>query len=540
MKNIILFIISMFFVILLIAQESRELSIGKPDAIVNLATTEGVNLLKAQWRYSDAKIIEADFRAPGADRKPSGAQIITNDLVPKAGAKDFDDSKWEVIDPTSLDQRRGTGKLSFAWYRINLTVPQKFGTLDAKGSTIILEMVVDDYAEITVNGELTTPFGQSGNYSIKGYNARNRVLLTDNASPGETYQISVLGINGPFSRLPENFIWIRSAALDIYQSYPRNADWENLGEVLKKDAALDNIIASGTKIEKAAEGFQFTEGPVWSPEGYLLFSDPNANTIYSLNKLNNVSVYRVKSGYAGIDIGEYSQPGSNGLAFDPQGRLTICEHGNRRITRIEKNGVVTVLADNYQGKKLNSPNDLVYRSDGALFFTDPPYGLPKFFDDARKELSFSGVYCLKDGKLTLLAKELNGPNGIAFSPDEKYLYVTNWDENKKVVMRYEVLADGNVKNGKVFFDMTTEKGWQALDGLKVDVNGNLFVSGVGGLWVISPSGKHLGTVICPELPANFAWGEDGKTLFMTSRTGVYKMRVLTGGKVAGEPFFAFD
>ena len=166
---------------------------------------------------------------------------------------------------------------------------------------------------------------------------------------------------------------------------------------------------------------------MWHPDGYLLFSDPNANTIYRWAPEGSVSVFRAKSGYSGFDIGEYHQPGSNGLTLDPNGLLTINEHGNRRVTRLERTGNLTVLADRYQGKRLNSPNDLVYRSDGTLYFTDPPFGLPKAFDDPRKELAFSGVYMVKDGQVTLLTKELSGPNGIAFSPDEKYLYVDNWD-----------------------------------------------------------------------------------------------------------------
>jgi gluconolactonase len=308
------------------------------------------------------------------------------------------------------------------------------------------------------------------------------------------------------------------------------------GSVRRLDARLDSVIAADTKIEKLAGGFQFTEGPVWvnptgAPgDGYLLFSDPNNNTIYRYTADGGVFVFRPKSGYSGADIGEYGQPGSNGLALDAQGRLTVNEHGRRRVVRIEKNGVVTVLADNYQGKRLNSPNDLVYRSDGSLYFSDPPFGLPKFFDDPRKELPFSGVYRWKDGNLTLLSKDLTGPNGLAFTPGERFLYVTNWDEKKKAVMRYPVRPDGTLDAGRVFFDMGAAPEPEALDGIKVDRAGNLFVSGPGGVWIISPDGKHIGMIQAPELPANMAWGDDdGRTLYMTARTGLYRIRVLTGG-----------
>jgi gluconolactonase len=191
---------------------------------------------------------------------------------------------------------------------------------------------------------------------------------------------------------------------------------------------------------------------------------------------------------------------------------------------------INITVPEHQGKRLNSPNDLVYRSDGTLYFTDPPFGLPKFFDDPGKELPVSGVYSVYHGRLQQIATDFTGPNGIAFSPGEKYLYVTNWDEKKKAIMRYEALPDGTLANGKLFFDMTAAPGEDALDGMKVDQQGNLYVSGPGGLWVISAEGKHLGTIIAPMHPHNLAWGdEDGKTLYLCARTGLYRMRLNIAG-----------
>ena len=393
------------------------------------------------------------------------------------------------------------------------------------GSTVVFELVIDDYAEVWVDGRLPLVLGETGGQLIKGFNAPNRVVLTRDARPGQRIQLAIFGVNGPISRPPVNFIWIRSATLDFYRPDQVGGAEATTGRVVRLDPGLDRVIPPDSRLEKLAGGFQFVEGPVWHPDGYLLFSDPNANTIYRWAPEGSVSVFRSKSGYSGFDIGEYHQPGSNGLTLDPNGLLTINEHGNRRVTRLERPGNLTVLADRYQGKRLNSPNDLVYRSDGTLYFTDPPFGLPKAFDDPRKELAFSGVYMVKDGQVTLLTKELSGPNGIAFSPDEKYLYVDNWDLRRKVLMRYEVRPDGTIANGKVFHDFTSDPEPVALDGIKVDQQGNVYVSAPGGVWILSPEGKALGRIVPPEHDANFAFGDaDGKTLYLTASTGLYRIR----------------
>jgi gluconolactonase len=521
----------------LCAQVIQDPPFGPPDAVIDLATREGVHLVSGQWRYHDVQIVDAESKSVGPDLRPTGTQTIkTYDYAPHAGAADFDDSQWEAIDAATLDQRRSTSKVCFNWYRINVTIPGRVAGFSTAGSTVAFEIVIDDYAEVWVNGKMPRVLGQTGGPVVKGFNAPNRVILTRNAQPGQKFQLAVFGANGPISFTPLNFIWIKSATLDFYRS-PKIAMSETPAQVIRKDAALDEIVPPGANIEKLAGGFLFTEGPVWVPrtddsDGYLLFSDPNNNRISRWAPDGQLSIFMTKSGYRGMDIGEYRQPGSNGLTLDKQGRLTINQHGNRRVVRMEKNGQLTVLADRYQGKRLNSPNDLVYKSDGALYFTDPYFGLPKFENDPRKELPYSGVFRVPPdgGQLQLLTSELKGPNGIAFSPDEKYLYVGDWDPEKKIVMRYEVKADGTLGNGKVFFDMTSAEGEDAIDGLKVDQKGNLYVSGPGGLWVISPDGKHLGTLMGPEHPHNFAWGDyDGKTLYLCARSGLYRIRLNVPG-----------
>jgi gluconolactonase len=507
----------------------------RPDAIVDLKTDEGIGLLKGQWRYSNVKVVDVDHHSPGADLAPSGPPNRTQDIDIRAGASDFDDSRWEQIAPAQLEERRSTGRLCFNWYRISVTIPDKIESFDPTGSTVIFEIAIDDYAEVWVDGKLPLVLGQPGGQLIKGFNAPNRVLLTRNAQPGQKIQLAVFGINGPLSNPPGNFIWVRSATLDFYKTAQIGPTQFVKTEIVNADPALDQIIAPGTKLEKLAGGFLFTEGPVWVPttantSGYLLFSDPNANIIYRWSPEGQVSIFRTKSGYSGFNVGEYHQPGSNGLTLDSKVRLTINQHGNRRVIRVEPRGNITVLADRYEGKRLNSPNDLVYRSDGALYFTDPPFGLPKVFDDPRKELPYSGVYCVKDGQVKLVSTDLDAPNGLAFSPDEKFLYVNNWNDKKKVILRYDVKPDCMLTNGMLFFDMTNAPGSDALDGLKVDQKGNVYSTGPGGLWIISPEGKQLGLIKGPEDPHNMAWGDDdGKTLYITALTGIYRIRMNIAG-----------
>lgn len=512
-----------------------------PDAVVDLRTTEGVARVNGQWRYSDTKIQAIEHRSVGADLKASGPKNRTFDFSPDARAKDFDDSNWEVIPADSLEKRRGNGRLSFNWYRINVTIPARVGNLDTQGATVVFEIVVDDYAEVWVNGQASHVLGQSGGTVAAGWNAPNRVVLTRNARPGEQFHIAVFGINGPVSTHPDTYIWVRGATLDFYQAGKLSRVREVKLDVDKKDDALDAILPAGAKLEKLADGFAFTEGPIWidahnpaiapeADEGFLLFSDPNNNTIYRLTADGDVSVYLTKSGYTGEDIGEYRQPGSNGLTTDREGRLTICQHGNRRVVRIENNGLTTVLADKFNGKRFNSPNDLVYRGDGALFFTDPPFGLPKFAADPRREQPNFGVYSVKDGKVQLVSTDFTGPNGLAFSPDEKFLYVGDWDTKSAVVNRYPVNADATLGKGELFFDLTTAGADDAIDGIKVDRAGNVFVSGPGGLWVFSSDGKHLGTLRGPEHPHNMAWGDaDKKSLYLAAQTGIYRVRLNVPG-----------
>ncbi len=308
-------------------------------------------------------------------------------------------------------------------------------------------------------------------------------------------------------------------------------DAEPKVSIVRLDPAFDKLVPKDAVLEKLAGGYAWSEGPVWDKKhGYLLFSDIPNNSIIKWEPGKGASLFLKPSGYYGSAPFTGHEPGSNGLTFDPKGRFVRTQHGNRQIVRTEPDGKETVLVDRYEGKRLNSPNDLVFKSNGDLYFTDPAYGLPKQLDDPGKELPFQGVYKLStDGKLTLLDKDLKAPNGIAFSPDEKTLYASdtigmNWSA-------YDVQKDGTVANKRVLFDGTDLKknGPGAPDGMKVDEHGNLFAAGPGGILVISPEGKLLGYFSMGVSTANCGWGDDGSTLYITANTNLYRIKLSDKG-----------
>lgn len=317
------------------------------------------------------------------------------------------------------------------------------------------------------------------------------------------------------------------------------------GDIERFSSEVNKLVPADAKLEKISSGFTWVEGPVWMPPGYLLFADIPSNSIRKWQS-GTTALFLQPSGYVGKTPFGGKEPGSNGMTLDAEGRLTVAGHARRNVWRMESDDAsaqITVLADAYEGKHLNSPNDVVYRSDGSLYFTDPPYGLRTQSDgDPAKELSFNGVYRVPDATsqkagappnnqaLQLVVRDLPRPNGIAFSPDEKTLYVSN-SEPKKFWMRYHVEANGSVSDGQVFFDASADTSPGAPDGLKVDREGNVYSAGPGGVWIFSPKGKHLGTIRISDPTANVAWGgPDAKTLFITASGSVYRIRLNVGGK----------
>lgn len=299
------------------------------------------------------------------------------------------------------------------------------------------------------------------------------------------------------------------------------------------DPRLDALLPADAKVEKLASGFQWLEGPVWDKRQHaLLFTDIPDNSVYRWREGEAPQRVLHPSGYSGKAPFAGREPGANGLTMDAQGRLVLAEHGDRRIARLEADGRQTALVSRYQGKRLNSPNDLVYRANGDLYFTDPPFGLPRVFDDPAKELPFQGVYRLSaKGKLTLLIRDLNAPNGIAFSPDEKTLYVSDVDASHPAWYAYQVEADGSLSDRREFYDARAlAKQYKSTpDGLKLDQQGNLYAAGPGGLYIFAPDATLLGRIGLGKATSNCAWGDDGSTLYITASDSLYRVRFTTRG-----------
>lgn len=298
--------------------------------------------------------------------------------------------------------------------------------------------------------------------------------------------------------------------------------------ILRNDPAFDDVIAPGTVIEKVASGFQFTEGPLWR-QGRLWFSDLVGNRMYAVTPDGKVDLLIEHSG--GLqNIAPNSFKGSNAMVADGDGGVLMCQHGVRRIVRLDKNLHQTIFLDRWEGKRFNSPNDIVFAPDGALWFTDPPFGLDKQDEDSAKEIPFNGVYRYADGKLTAAIKDLTNPNGIGFSPDGKFLYVAN-SGPKMFVNKYEVKSAGTLGRPSTLISYPDQPNNEVPDGLKVDSSGNIWTSGPGGIRIVTPRGKVLGQIKLPEVAANLAWAEDGYTLYITASSSIYRLKVSIAGQM---------
>ncbi len=532
------FLVAVMFAVLAVpaaAADTSELPAGAPNATLDLGTRSGAERAGGPWRWSDAHIVEIDFRSPGPDRKPSGPPNRTYDITPRAGVVDFDDSAWESLDPTTLDGRRSTGKVCFAWYRFRIVVPERVGTFDPSGATLVFDIVVDDYAEVWVDGQLPRQLGQVGGTVVAGFNAPNRLVVGRDLRPGQVIQLAVFTMNGPVSAAPENFIWVRRARLDFYAPpavVHSGTEPAGVGRIERLDPRFDKLVARDARIERIVDGFAWLEGPLWdAANSRLLFSDIPNNSVYAWSEAGIELVLR-PSGWSGAARFNGREPGSNGLLFDPQGKLLLCQHGDRRIARLQDDGTFATVVSHYQGRRINSPNDAVFAANGDLYFTDPPFGLARTFDDPAKEQPWSGVYRLRaSGEIDLVTDALRAPNGIALTPDEKTLLVSNADPEDPVWMAFPLGPGGTIGAGRVFADASSwVAGRRGLpDGFEFDRKGNLFASGPDGIYTYSPEGTLLGRFDLGVPTANCAWGDGGSSLYITADSAIYRVRLKTRG-----------
>ena len=466
------------------------------------------------------------FSSPGRDRKPSGAPNHTYDITPHAGGADFDDADWEVIAPDSLEARRGTGRICFGWYRLRFEVPERIAGVATAGRTLEFEVVLDDYAEVWVDGRLPRHLGQTGGSLVAGWNAPNRVVLTHRAFAGQHFTIAIFGANGPLSDPPANFLWIRAAKLRLLDT----PAWGKLQDLAwdRLDPRLDAVVAPQVTVEQVSAGHTWIEGPAWDRQhGCLYFSDIPRNAVLRWSPEAGTTTFLERSGYSGSAPFAGREPGSNGLAVDAGGRLWLCQHGDRRIVRREADGTFVGIVERFEGKRLNSPNDLLLMPNGDLYFTDPPFGLPGQFDDPTRELAFAGVYRrTPDGTLSALVRDLRGPNGLALAPDGRTLYVSDADPESPKWLRVHLDERGQPTGTEVLLDAGQWKGVRPgfPDGMKIDAGGNLFACGPGGVYVFHADGKLLAVLHTKVATSNCAFGADQRTLFVTAEHAVLALR----------------
>lgn len=496
------------------------------NVVVDLASVDGVRLVGAEWRYADASIVALPFRSAGEDLRPSGPPNTTHDVAPHAGGADFDDSAWSVIAPDQLAARRGSGRLCFGWYRLQLTLPERIGNFEVAESTVAFELVLDDYAEIWVDGVLPRHLGQRGGNLIAVWNAQNRVVLTHRAFAGQAFSLAVFAANGPLSDPPANYLWIRSARLVFAPTRAlgerRALDWQRL------DPRLDRAVTQRATVEVVSSGHQWLEGPAWDRgREVLYFSDIPRNEVLQWRPFGKTERFVLPSGYTGTAPFVGREPGSNGLAVDPGGELWLCMHGDRRIARRSVDGVLHTVVDRVEGKRLNSPNDLLLAPNGDLWWTDPPFGLPGAFDDPARELAVAGVYRRSpDGRVVAVVDDLRGPNGLALSPDQRTLYVSDADPAAPKWWRFSLDEGGGVAARSVLCDAGAFAKARpgAPDGMKVDAFGHLFAAGPGGVYVFHPDGALLGVLVTGVATSNCCFGADGRVLFVTADREVLVVR----------------
>ena len=521
---------------------SSSVPSGTPEASVDLATTEGVRLLKAEWRYSDTKVVEVDFKAAGADGQPTGGPNRTYDFTPHAGAADFDDSGWEVIDPSLIVQATVHRALVLQLVPDLPDHPRQGRELRSHGVDGRVRDVVDDYAEVWVDGELPAALGQSGRLAGQGLErAQPRGARRATCARGSRSSSRSSASTDRFRTRRRTSSGCARRALEFYKTAVRGPVSVAPHEV-NVEVDPQRPGASTPSCRRRQGLREARRGLSSSPRARSGCRDGELPALQRSQRQHHLPLVRRgraasrSSGPRAATPAPTSpstrQPGSNGLTLDREGRLTINEHGNRRVVRIENDGAMTVLADRYEGKRLNSPNDLVYRSDGTLYFTDPPFGLPKVFDDPPEGAAVQRRVLARERQgHAALSDDLTGPNGIAFSPDEKFLYVGNWDESEEGRHALRGAADGTLgaRPGVLRHDVGARRGRpRRHQGGRSTATSTS--PGPGGLWILSPDGKHLGTLVAPSTRTTWRGASRRPDAVpVRAQTGLYRIRLNVAG-----------
>lgn len=485
----------------------------RPDAVVDLRTHAGAALVRGAWRYRDADLVTVESPSAGPDLGASGPPVRTLDVAPHAEGADVDDAGWEVLDPPDVEARRGRGRVCFAWYRIAVTLPERVGAFPVAGSTVVFEVVVDDYAEVWVDGALPRALGQAGGGVVAGFNVPNRVVVARDARPGQRIQLAVFAMNGPVSASPGNFLWLRTATLDLYTAARARRARPVPAAPVRADGA---VVPHGAVLEQVAGGFDGVTGLVAAPGGGLLLSSPGADAVLRWTPDGEVGVFRARSGSAG-------------LAVDADGRLTICEPAAGRVVRIEPHGNLTVLAEG-----LDHPRHLAYAPDGALYVTAgglhrvAPAGPPP-----PRPLATSWQPAGPAAPATLVAGAPPDPGGLAVDPPGGLLYLV--DGPTVLRTRAPALAAGADQGGAVGEGPARADPVGAAGGLEpcwredgpvgallTGPGGSVLVGVPGGVRVRSADGADLAQVTTPEPPTALAW-DGGGVLFIGTEAGLYRL-----------------
>lgn len=473
-----------------------EILPSPPTAVVDLQTDAGTALVAGRWSYRVSDFAAVDFRMVGADLGPTGPPSRTVDLGVRPAT--FGDGDWAPLAPADTMRRLGPGLVSAVWYRIDITVPDEVGGVAVRGSTLVLEVVVDDYAEVWVADDLPLRAGRRDGHVVGGFNVPNRVVLTTDARPGETFPIAVCGINGPLSRSPANFVWLRSATLDVHPAPP-----------------------AGGAVTTVATGFASVDALLPVPDG-MLVSSATGNTVYTWVRDGWVEVFRPKSGYTGPDIGRLDAPGALGLAHDHSGRLLLAQRGHRRVLRVEPHGDTTVVLAGHAGRPLNGPAHLAVDTAGTLYVTDPAGASRAGRHDG--DLPPDAVHAVSpDGDADLLCDSVPGAFGIAVAPGGDALYVSG--SNADAAQVWCVPTDGG--RPEVYADLshlvpTGPPGRPGLAGVAVSGGGRLHVATPTGVAVVSPDGTAALVVALPEPARHLAWDTDG-ALVVAAGTSLYRI-----------------